>query len=36
LGKKLFAVDGEEIKHNVPDEAVQERSHPLFYTANGC
>lgn len=32
LGRKLFQVDGEEIKHTVPDEGQQERSHPVFYS----
>lgn len=30
--KKLFAVGSERIKHEVVDEAQQEKSHPLFYS----
>jgi hypothetical protein len=30
--KKLFAVDSERVKHEVPDEAQQERTHPVFYS----
>lgn len=30
--KKLFVVGSERIKHEVPDEVQQEKSHPLFYS----
>jgi DNA helicase HerA-like ATPase len=32
LARKLFQVDGEEVKHTVEDEDQQERSHPVFYS----
>jgi hypothetical protein len=32
LARHLFQVDGERIKHIVPDTGQQERSHPIFYT----
>lgn len=32
LAKKLFQVTGEDVKHEVPDEAQQERTHPVFYS----
>jgi len=30
--KKLFAVGSERVKHVVPDEVQQEKSHPIFYS----
>jgi Type IV secretion-system coupling protein DNA-binding domain len=32
MAKKLFMVDGEEIKHEVEDELQQEKSHPVYYS----
>ena len=32
FAKKLFRPDGEQVKHEVPDELQQERVHPLFYS----
>src|SRR5947208_1719711 len=32
LAKKLFAIDVEEIKHEVVDEVQQDRIHPMYYT----
>lgn len=30
--KKLFAIGSERVKHLVPDETQQDRSHPIFYS----
>lgn len=30
--KKLFAIGSERIKHEVPDEVQQERTHPVYYS----
>lgn len=32
MAKKLFFVDGEEIKHEVENEPQQERTHPVYYS----
>jgi len=32
MAKKLFSVNGEEVKHEVKDEWQQERTHPVFYS----
>jgi hypothetical protein len=32
MAKKLFAVDGERVKHAVADDEAQERSHPVYYS----
>jgi Type IV secretion-system coupling protein DNA-binding domain len=32
MAKKLFMVDGEEIKHEVENEFQQEKSHPVYYS----
>jgi hypothetical protein len=32
MAKKLFAVDGEEIKHEVENEVQQDKSHPVYYS----
>jgi Type IV secretion-system coupling protein DNA-binding domain len=32
MAKKLFTVDAEKIKHEVEDEAHQDRTHPIFYS----
>ncbi len=32
MAKKLFLVDGEQVKHEVVEKAQQERSHPVFYS----
>jgi Type IV secretion-system coupling protein DNA-binding domain len=32
MAKKLFMVDGEEIKHEVENEYQQEKSHPVYYS----
>ena len=32
FAKKLFRPDGEQVKHEVPDEVQQDRTHPLFYS----
>ena len=32
LARHLFQVNGERVKHRVPDATQQERSHPIYYT----
>jgi DNA helicase HerA-like ATPase len=32
MAKRLFSVDGEEVKHEVDDAGQQERTHPVFYS----
>src|SRR5207245_9498637 len=32
MAKKLFAVDGEQIKHQVTNEYHKEKSHPVYYS----
>lgn len=32
MARKLFLVDGEQVKHEVEDEGQQEKSHPVYYS----